>query len=121
MFSVIFLHRFSNLQKTSYIKMLDIWMLFSLFLPFSQVLILVFVNHTEENNQPLGKSTNAGTVNPLNSTIAAHGKWKKVEIIQWVGRTVIPILAILFAVSFFGVGLFIYANYEDFMGNVRRC
>ena len=101
--------------------MLDIWMLFSLFLPFSQVLILVFVNHNQEkkeNNQSPGKLS---SVKPLNSILTLDSKKEKVDILLWVGRILIPTLAFMFAVSFFGVGVFIYAHFEDFMENASRC
>ena len=94
--------------------MLDVWMLFSLFLPFSQVIILVFVSHLQKENETKLKP-------PYPSEVPFYKSLKKTDILLRVGRIMIPLLALVFTLTFFVIGLIIYGDYGDFLDNLDMC
>ena len=94
--------------------MLDVWMLFILFLPFSQVLILVFVGHLHKENETKLKP-------PYLSEVPFYKSIKKTDILLRVERIMIPLLALVFTLTFFVIGLIIYGDYGDFLDNLDMC
>ena len=80
--------------------MLDVWMLFSLFLPFSQVLIIVLVTHLKKERQP--NHSFVKTEIPISTDL------KGVQTCLRIGQTIIPVLALVFSLGFFAAGMLVY-------------
>ena len=93
--TTIFIDVSNNLPKTSYMKMVDVWLLFSLLLPFTVVL-----NHTymdtlrqEEEEKATKQSKSAKKrANKLNF-------WKKFSLVYN------PIIVVTFALLYWMIGL----------------
>ena len=70
--TTIFIDVSNNLPKTSYIKMVDVWLLFNLLLPFIVVLIHTYMdtlrNDDEREINHHGKSVQVGNESEAQST-----------------------------------------------------
>ena len=49
--TTMFINVSNNLSKTSYVKMIDIWLIFNLLLPFIEVLIHSYMDTLRYNSQ----------------------------------------------------------------------
>ena len=49
--TTMFINVSNNLPKTSYVKMIDIWLIFNLLLPFIEVLIHSYMDTLRYNSQ----------------------------------------------------------------------
>ena len=95
--TTIFIDVSNNLPKTSYIKMVDIWLLFNLLLPFMVVLI-----HTRMDTLRIDNEEDMVTKEQL-----ALAKLKKKKLAFWKKVSVVynPILFSTFVMVYWLVGL----------------
>ena len=61
--TTMFINVSNNLPKTSYVKMIDIWLIFNLLLPFIEVLIHSYMDTLRYNSQ-VGSSLQVATHSP---------------------------------------------------------
>lgn len=78
--TTLFISVSDSLPKTSYIKMIDIWLIFNLFIPFAEVLLHTFIDSLrEEESREVnhhGSSVKTNN-NPSDKVIKVHGKTLK--------------------------------------------
>ena len=84
---------------TSYIKMVDIWMLFTLTIPFLEV-----VYHTSNE---MSKQSDVVRVTPQNLSLEEELPNNNAKAVVWMAtkRLVLPISSLLFTFIFWTVGL----------------
>ena len=95
--TTIFIDVSNNLPKTSYIKMVDIWLLFNLLLPFMVVLI-----HTRMDTL---RTDNEGEMVTKEELTLAKSKSRKLVFWKKVSLVYNPILFITFVLVYWLVGL----------------
>ena len=96
--TTIFIDVSNSLPKTSYIKMIDIWLLSNLFLPFMVVLI-----HTRMDTLRMDTEEDTGIVKEDLSVKKSRNKklvfWNKISLVYN------PIMFLTFVVVYWVVGL----------------
>ena len=95
--TTIFIDVSNNLPKTSYIKMVDIWLLFNLLLPFMVVLI-----HTRMDTLRMDDEDRVLTKEELSLAKSRNKKvsfWKKISLVYN------PIMFLSFVTVYWMVGL----------------
>merc|ERR1712142_774482 len=117
-----------SLPATSYIKMIDIWLIFNLIVPFVYMIIHTYMdtlraessdnsttsNHSSLHEREIGPSVIIKTDSMEHTN--THNKWgmmeeatdkegKLLRICQLVANIFIPIIAIIFILAFFITGL----------------
>ena len=95
--TTIFIDVSNNLPKTSYIKMVDIWLLFNLLLPFMVVLI-----HTRMDALRMDDEDSLFTKEELSLAKSRNKKvsfWKKISLVYN------PIMFLSFVTMYWMVGL----------------
>ena len=101
---MIFFDRFlglsQGLQVTSYIKMIDIWMLFTMTVPFMEV---VFHTTNEVFKRP--RASQMDVVKVLSANDQDEDETKKHWSMILTGRLILPITSLIFTTTFFVVGL----------------
>ena len=87
--TTIFIDVSNNLPKTSYMKMVDVWLLFSLLLPFTVVLTHTYMDtlRPEQEEKTIKQGNNKKSANKLNF-------WKKFSLFYN------PILVVTFALLY---------------------
>ena len=89
----------SKLPPTSYVKFIDIWLLFGLFQPFLMIIILILMEHLPNNNV---KAFNEG-----------KKEKPKIFLYKWVkllGQVINPIWQILFAFVYCLIALSLFMS-----------
>ena len=92
--NTIFIDVSNNLPKTSYMKMIDIWLLFSLLLPFTVVLTHTYMDtlRPQEDETTTKQSKEKKREDKLNF-------WKKFSLVYN------PIIVVTFALVYWLIGL----------------
>ena len=88
---------------TSYVKMIDIWMLFTMTIPFLEVVL----HTTNEDLVSEGKTT-VVIVQPVNNSEGGEEvpeTSSKSTMLKLAGRLIWPISALMFTITFWVVGL----------------
>ena len=116
MFFCRFLGLSQSVPVTSYIKMVDIWMLFTMTIPFLEV-----VYHTSNE---MFKQSDVIRVTPQNLSLEEVLTNNNTKTVLWmtIKRLVLPISSLLFTLIFWIVGLIVSytsAGTED--SNVSDC
>ena len=116
MFFCRFLGLSQSVPVTSYIKMVDIWMLFTMTIPFLEV-----VYHTSNE---MSKQSDVIRVTPQNLSLEEVLTNNNTKTVLWmtIKRLVLPISSLLFTLIFWIVGLIVSytsAGTED--SNVSDC
>ena len=87
----------SKLPPTSYIKLIDIWLLFGLGQPFIMIIILVLIEHLPNDSV---KPFNEGKV-----------KTRAMMLQRWVkkfGQVINPVWQLIFVISFALISFFLF-------------
>ena len=90
----MFINVSNNLPKTSYMKMVDIWLLFNLIYPFSVVLIHTYMD-TLRNDEMNSSS------NDINKDVRAQ----KLDRAQKMSRVSIPGILLISSILYWIIGL----------------
>ena len=104
----------NNLPKTSYIKMIDIWLVASLFMTFTVVLLQTLadsyrnVDSSSEHSKKLFDTRKAFEKNPKSGYSDDYYDPKTVYIVKKVLFVGIPSLFLSFSVIYWLLGLYIY-------------
>ena len=84
-----------KLPPTSYIKMIDIWLIFGLILPFSVFFLLVLIDHLPRPR-------------PGEITLTKVSQPREVMVI--IAHYVLPAIILLFSLSYITAAVLIYKN-----------
>ena len=84
----------TNLAHTSYIKMLDCWLIFSLLKPFVDILVQTYIHTLREEYQ-------------AQAWTKSQSNWK-IDLCQMFVKVVYPVFFLAFIVTFWLVGLVYY-------------
>ena len=99
-----FLGLSQSLPVTSYVKMIDIWMLFTMTIPFLEVAL-----HTINEVQSHPGHMAVVKVKPVNKMedeeIPETSTGKKSKLLRLSGRLVLPVGSLVFTLTFWVVGL----------------
>ena len=87
----------SVVPQTSYLKSVDIWFLFNLTYPFCLIVLNVLIQNMKQNNVKLFANVRDG--NEENEWNTKKIDWEKVLVI--VGEVVLPIMALVFVITYF--------------------
>ena len=94
--ATLFISVSNDLPRTSYLKMIDLWMLFAMFVPF-----LIVVLQTRIRS--LSKSSKITPNQPWKS----HHPTKKFQILVCFSAYGLPLIYLLFVIGFFVHGLYL--------------
>ena len=99
-----------SLPVTSYIKMIDIWMLFTMTIPFLEVVLHttheVFKNKRTSKIVPETKVLNIKSGNEEQEEEAAKtSNIMKLKLSKVIGSLILPICSLVFTVIFWAVGI----------------
>ena len=136
--TTIFMTVSSNLPQTSYVKMIDIWLLFCILVPFFEVLLHTWMDYNRSENREInhhGKSVAVeGDITPVvplqetrNSGLIARRenvqvdalkkmyreanvKEKNIQRGEFLGKKMIPMLIISFSIVYWTYGLTSYTH-----------
>ena len=115
-----------RLPKTSYLKMIDIWFIFTIFMPFIEVILhtisdylrikLKDFDRIKQEKVPV-KTGNIVTVAPVMFSVAdTHTKAKKdkilrkIDLIKNIGKYCLPSIFVIFSISFISIGMYLKYN-----------
>ena len=90
----MFINVSNNLPKTSYMKMVDIWLLFNLIYPFSVVLIHTYMD-TLRNDE----------MNISSDGIDKDARAQKLDLAQKMSRVYIPGILLISSILYWIIGL----------------
>ena len=119
--TTLFIGISDTLPRTSYIKMIDIWLITNLMIPFLEVILHTMMNklHNEEDNEnevtlfqgpnlsqeQKNQNGNKNRNNMKTSKKISQQKRKMLErTLEILGLVVLPLLYILFCIIFFTIG-----------------
>ena len=107
----------SKLPATAYMKLIDVWLLFGLLLPFVIILLLILIEHLPAAQNPVApvKITSAATVkkvlvegNPEQKT--AKGFFLRKNDVTKFARYILPLFEIVFVSLYAAIALVVYYN-----------
>ncbi len=104
--TTFFIGVFNSLPQTSYIKMIDVWMVANLFIPFLEVLLVTLAENYRLDNIMVRVSDLTGN-NRVGSKVSSSRMLTTVTRFSKVG---LPLIYIIFVVIYFLVGMSIYNN-----------
>ena len=82
----------SKLPQTSYIKFIDVWLLFGLIQPFFIIVMLVIIEHGHKQQR----------------VVEFNGENKRPRFLKSFSRVILPCIALLFIVMYILVALIFY-------------
>ncbi len=97
----------NSLPQTSYIKMIDVWMVANLFIPFLEVLLVTLaesyrldtVNVTKVNDMSTSRRVTKGDSNS-----------RKVKLVTSFAKIGLPVIYVTFVVVYFALGMSMYST-----------
>ena len=115
--TTLFIGISNTLPRTSYIKMIDIWLLISLIIPFLEIILHTMLNklHNENDNEvtlfqetnlrkeQMDQNENRNNVK-TRKKISQQKRKMLVRTLEILGFVVLPLLYILFCIIFFIIG-----------------
>ena len=96
-----FLGLSQNVPVTSYIKMVDIWMLFTMTIPFLEVVYHTFNEMSKQSEADVVR------VIPQSEEDEMTNNDMRVAVLRMIKRFVLPISSLLFTIIFWIVGLIV--------------
>ena len=117
--TTMFLSINNNLPPTSYIKMIDVWLLFSLMKPFVDIIINTYIENVRGENEAQnkeevliqdGKSLAWNKQSRKRNDVSQSGPSQTIENCKYFSRVLYPIFYIIFMILFWIIGLYQYFN-----------
>ena len=119
--TTLFISVSDALPRTSYVKMMDIWLIFNLMIPFLEIILQTMIHKLQDEYEygnevalfqgPISNNEGAGTksVNGLarmkNTTdISRQKRDRLLNILELFGLVVLPGLYFIFCIMFFIIG-----------------
>ena len=100
----------ARLPQTSYIKMIDVWLLFTLVIPFTNIFIHGYLDYTRKQIKSMDKSevkvigwTSEKNDVTRNTQKLSDLQWK-IRLIEQILRILVPLFSTLFVISFMAIG-----------------
>ena len=107
--SALFISVLDSMPRTSYIKMIDMWLIFCLLIPLAEVLFHAMVDkfryEIEVEDAGISLISNAGPNIKAPATKCAARKKRTLNRLQNLGMIGFPFIFIVFALVYFFVGL----------------
>ena len=119
--TTMFLSINNNLPPTSYIKMIDVWLLFNLMKPFVDIIINTYIENVRGENETNKKKEvfyernssawdkQAGK-QKLPEIAVPRSPSKTIENSKYFSRVIYPIFCLVFTILFWIIGLYKYNN-----------
>ena len=107
--TTLFISISDALPRTSYVKMVDIWLIMSLLIPFLEIILQTFLNmlYNEEDTQERNEVTRLHFLRNYDAGTQKRKVIKAtVKILKLTAQLVLPGFYILFCIIFFIVGYF---------------
>ena len=112
--TTLFISVFNSLPATAYIKMIDIWLIFILFVPFSEVILHTIMDYARAN------AVKDPKVHPSHKHPNKDMYGKQTDFNLWILRTsslaasmALPAMVIIFSSAYFAIGLNHYHNNDN--------
>ena len=117
--TTLFISVSDALPRTSYIKMMDLWLIFNLMIPFIEIILQTMIHklHDEDENnvslfqspapvnEVVGNKNANGLAAMTNAKEISHQRRKSLlSILKVLGLIVLPVAYILFCIMFFIIG-----------------
>ena len=93
-----------SLPTTSYIKMVEIWLLFTLFYPFFIVLLHTFIQSTKRRRKMIKVNLVASI--QTQTTATKENEFRSIRVAIFVGKYVTPVIGLLFTLGYMSFGLY---------------
>ena len=108
----LFISVSNSLPRTSYVKLIDVWLIFNLLVPFIDVLLHTIIDIIRNNYDPtIDESTfvarSSAKISPEGAKIMAEKDKKRLKLLNGfilVGRAGLPVTYVLFSILYFGFG-----------------
>lgn len=97
----LFISVSDSLPRTSYVKLIDIWLIFNLLVPFVDVLLHTIIDALRTNVGSDVKVRQRGS----NREAVGNNRQKTLRILISVGKFGLPLAYLLFGIIYFGSGL----------------
>ena len=109
----LFISVSNSLPRTSYVKLIDIWLIFNLLVPFIDVLLHTIIDVIRNSYDPIIPTStlvakSSAKVLPEGVKLMTEKDRKKQKLLAafiLVGRAGLPLVYVLFATLYFGVAL----------------
>ena len=107
----LFISVSNSLPRTSYVKLIDVWLIFNLLVPFTDVLLHTIIDVIRNNYEPTIDTAFvarcSAKVLPEGANLVAEKDRKRQKLLNGfilVGRAGLPVIYVLFTILYFGVG-----------------
>lgn len=126
--TTLFISISDALPRTSYVKMMDIWLIFNLMIPFLEIILQTMIHklyngddygnevalfqNPVSNNEGVGTKSVNGLARMKNAKETSRQKREKLlNILELLGLVVLPGLYIIFCIMFFIIGNLAFETY----------
>ena len=108
----LFISVSNSLPRTSYVKLIDVWLIFNLLVPFIDVLLHTIIDIIRNDYDPtIDASTfvarSSVKISPEGVKFMAEKDKKRLKLLKGfvlVGRAGLPVIYVLFSILYFGIG-----------------
>ena len=100
----LFISVSDSLPRTSYVKLIDIWLIFNLLVPFIDVLLHTIIDALRTNCSNVGSDVKVRQ-RGCNREGVRSNRQKTLRILISVGKFGLPLAYLLFGIIYFGSGL----------------
>ena len=100
----LFISVSDSLPRTSYVKLIDIWLIFNLLVPFTDVLLHTIIDSLRTNCSHVGSDVKVPQ-RGSNREAVRNNRQKVLRILISVGKFGLPLAYLLFGIIYFGSGL----------------
>ena len=115
----LFISVSNSLPRTSYVKLIDVWLIFNLLVPFIDVLLHTIIDIIRNNYEPAIDGSafvarSSTKISPEGTKFMSERdkrKWRFLNGFILVGRVGLPIIYVLFSILYFGFGFGIRYQY----------
>ena len=107
----LFISVSNSLPRTSYVKLIDVWLIFNLLVPFIDVLLHTIIDVIRNDYDPtIDVSTfvarSSAKISPEGAKFMAEKDKKRLKLLKGfvlVGRAGLPVTYVLFSILYFGI------------------
>ena len=108
----LFISVSNGLPRTSYVKLIDVWLIFNLLVPFIDVLLHTIMDIIRNNYEPaIDTSTfvarSSAKISPEGAKFMAEKDKRRTRLLKGfvlTGRVGLPVIYVLFSALYFGFG-----------------
>lgn len=100
----LFISVSDSLPRTSYVKLIDIWLIFNLLVPFTDVLLHTTIDALRTNCSQVGSDVRVRQRGSDREAVR-NNKTKVLRVLISVGKFGLPLAYLIFGIIYFGSGL----------------